>query len=47
MVYHNAQYSGLWGIYGLTRSVVTFEDKWTLKIKLKCRYNNTDSALMG
>ena len=47
MVYFNAHNSGpALGIYGLTRSVLTFDDKWTLKIKLKYRYNNTDSAVM-
>ena len=26
---------------------VNFDVKWTLKVKIKYRYNNTDSALMG
>ena len=47
MDYLNAHYSVLWGIYGLTRSVLAFYSNWTVKIKIKHRYKYTDSALMG
>ena len=43
MVYLNAHYSVQY--YGL-RSVFVFYNNWTLEIKIKHRYNDTDSALM-
>ena len=45
----NAHYSVLWGFQGQgqTRSVLAFYNICNLKLKLKHRYNYTDSALMG
>ena len=49
MGYLNVHYSGfiILGIYVLTRSVLAFYNIWTLKMKIKHRYNYTYSALMG
>ena len=43
MVYLNAHYSVLLGMYGLTRSVLAFYKNWTLKTNIKHGYNYTQS----
>ena len=47
MVYLNAHYSVLWGFMGSQGQCLDFYNNFALKIKIKHRYNYTDSALMG
>ena len=47
MVYLNAHYCVLWDLWVNKASVSFLQQFWTLKIKIKHRYNYTDSASMG
>ena len=46
MVYLNAHYSVLVDLW-VNKVSISFFNNWTLKIKIKHRYNYTDLTLMG